>query len=185
MSTTTDLFIRTHTGKLVNPLDLDPAKMCIEDVAYALASLPRYGGHSRLTVAQHCCMVADQLRGDHETEHFAFDGLMHDASESMGLLDLPSPVKYRPEFSFYREAENLAGETLSRVFGFAWPKPAVVHEVDRRMRVTEQRDLMGREPQLDDQYQPYPFRIRVWPRHTAEYGFLNRYRLLNPRKERA
>lgn len=181
--TTADCLIRTHTGKLVDPFDLDPSLICIEDVAFALASISRFGGHTRLTVAQHSCMVCDQLRSCADTAAFAFDGLMHDASESMGLLDLPAPVKYRPEMQAYRIAEHRAGSVLAEVFGFRWPKPPEVAVVDKRMRYTEQRDLMGREHRQGDEYEPYPVRVRVWSRHLAEYAFLKRFLELNPKRE--
>jgi hypothetical protein len=167
--------IRTHTGRLVDPLALDPALVVIDDVAFALSNINRYAGHSRLSVAQHCCLVSDQLRMDGHDRQIQFDGLMHDSVEAFGLMDIPSPLKHLPQMAFYREAEQYTGMVLSEVFGFSWPEPGAVKAMDIRMRLTEQRDLFRRKPHTDDTALPLRQNIRLWTAERAQHGFLQRF----------
>lgn len=81
--------IWTVSGKRIDPSDPDPALIDIEDIAYSLAGINRFGAHTRprYTVAEHSVMVSRLVEDD-----VALRGLLHDAPEAY-LGDIISPVK--------------------------------------------------------------------------------------------
>lgn len=103
--------IRTYTGKFVDPFNLRPEDVCIEDIAHALSHQCRFAGHTKrfYSVAEHCyevmmCLPSGPLR---------IYGLLHDASEAY-LIDLPTPIKDQlPE---YKEAEHRAMLAVAEAF---------------------------------------------------------------------
>lgn len=115
--------IRTHSGQYVNVFDPDPNTIIIEDIAHALARLPRFGGHLPVdySVARHsiaCCEMAGIWN---------LELLMHDASEAM-LVDLPRTIKQ--EIAQYKVIEDGLTKVLAAKFGFQYPYPAIVHTID-------------------------------------------------------
>ena len=91
-------YIQTVSGRRVNPLDPSPADIDVHDIAVALSNQCRFGGHTRryYSVAQHACIVSDQMLERGSSAHDALWGLLHDASEAY-LVDLPHPLKHRSE----------------------------------------------------------------------------------------
>ncbi len=135
-------WIQTYTGKAFDPFDVDPAAICIEDIAHALANVCRFTGHSRqfYSVAQHSVEVATRL--PHELQAAA---LLHDASEAY-LTDVPRPLKQRPEFKFYREAEEQLQQAIYQCFGLQPSSEdlARIKEMDGRMLMLERQRLLGK-----------------------------------------
>lgn len=172
--------LRTYTGKMIDPFHLDLKLVCIEDIAFALSNISRYAGHARLSVAQHSCLVADVLLAETGDHRLAYDGLMHDATEALGLGDIPAPIKRLPEMEFYRNCEKRQGRIISRVLGYTFPEPVAVKVADTRMRITEQRDLQGRQGRDTDPYPPYAIVIKPWTRTYSENSFLLRFARLKP-----
>lgn len=161
----------TFTGRIVKPLDPDPALIAIEDIAHSLANQCRFTGHTRhfYSVAQHSVLVSEIV-----SPSSAFAGLLHDASEAY-LSDVSRPVKRQPVFGdVYREAEERLQAVIAERFGFQWPFPDDVHAADDVLLRTEQRDLMPdllRVPGIDY----LSARIDPWGPTKAEREFLNRY----------
>jgi len=166
--------IHMYSGAIVNPFYLQPEDICLTDIVYGLAGIRRYQGQSRLTVAQHSCHVADELQKAYGDPRLTLAGLMHDASEAY-LGDIPSPMKCLPEFEFYRVAEDRAMQIIARRFGFLYPLAPEVHEVDVRMRFTEQRDIYGRKARPDDSHRAFALKIVPWSDAAAELQFRTRY----------
>lgn len=130
--------IRTLSGKYVNVFDPKPEMFCIEDIAHALSKQPRFGGHLKysFSVAEHLVNCAHAVSGDFSLKYAA---LMHDVSEAY-LMDMPKPIKKRlPD---YIALENSLMEFLSGVFGFSWPLPKEVKEIDDIMLTIEWAELM-------------------------------------------
>jgi hypothetical protein len=118
--------IRTYSGKYVNPFNIREEDICIEDIAHALSLLCRFGGHCKkfYSVAEHSLLVSEILMGG----EFAFEGLMHDASEAY-LVDMPSPIKeLMPQ---YREIEHNLMLVIAKKYGFNWPVSQKVKTADR------------------------------------------------------
>lgn len=101
----TDGRIRTFTGRYVNPLTLQPADICIEDIAHHLSNECRYAGACPefYSVAQHCVLGVQNSLSLTAKEKLAF--LLHDSAEAY-FKDLPSPVKNDPRMKWYRDLEH-------------------------------------------------------------------------------
>jgi hypothetical protein len=174
---TAECCLCSQSGILFNPLNLQMKDICIDDIAYSLAGQNRFVGHTRLTVAQHSCHVAEELLRMGEPQSVALQGLMHDAFEAYGG-DIAGPVKRLLRLRWYEDAETRGMAVIASVFGFHFPFPAVIKEVDARMLRTEQRDLMARCPRHTDSAKPLPIRITVWSPNRAEQMFLRRFHSL-------
>lgn len=135
--------IRTVTGRYVNVFEPQAHMFCIEDIAHALANLPRFGGHLPrwYSVGMHVLNVMDIVKEEHK-----FDALMHDASEAY-LLDLPKPIK--DHLPGYVELEDQLMRFLATGFGFQWPVPAEVKKADTTMLEYEWRYVMLGLSQID------------------------------------
>lgn len=165
--------IQTYTG-----LDVDPFTMCtlevrIKDIAHALSQLCRFNGHTQTfySVAQHSVLVSRRC-----TPENALYGLLHDASEAF-LSDLPTPLKVRPEFATYRAAEKRLQNIIYLAFGLEPEEPTEVKHVDKRVFVTEARDLMTNPIPYGD-HKPYPCKVRALTPALAEAMFLNEFHLI-------
>lgn len=102
--------IRTYTGKFVDPFNLRPEDVCIEDIAHALSNQCRFAGHTNrfYSVAEHSLEVCAKLE-----KPLSIYGLLHDAPEAY-LIDLPTPIKDQlPE---YKAAEHRAMLAVAEAF---------------------------------------------------------------------
>jgi len=118
-------YIRTYTGKYVNPFDMNIEDIDIKDIAHALSMMCRFSGHCQqfFSVAHHSLLVSNALPDD-----FKLEGLLHDASEAY-LVDIPSPIKQKmPQ---YLEVENNLMTVISKKFGFTWPSSPEVKKQDK------------------------------------------------------
>jgi len=139
--------IATSGGKLIDPFTMTASDglFDIVEIAHALANQCRYSGHTRrhYSVAEHSLLVERVVRergGKPEEQQWA---LVHDAEEAY-LLDLPSPIKQRPEMAAYREAgKRLMGE-IAAWLGLEGHEPAIVKGVDVELRGTERAWLFPR-----------------------------------------
>ena len=109
--------IRTNSGLYMNVFEPTLEMIRIEDIAHALASLPRFGGHlnRHYSVAQHSVMCA--MRAATIEDKRA--ALLHDGSEAY-ILDIPTPIKAKlPDYKMYENnlmlkiAEKFEFEFLS------------------------------------------------------------------------
>lgn len=103
----------------------------IKAIAHALSNLCRYTGHSRrfYSVAEHSVIVSRLV-----PEKYAFEGLMHDASEAY-CGDVASPLKRL--IPGYKNIEESVQEAIAVYYGLTWPFPKEVHEADVLAYVTE------------------------------------------------
>ncbi len=150
--------IRTYTGKYVNVFDPKPEMFCIEDVAHALAQIPRFGGHlpGKLSVAQHSLSCWSKA-----PRRYQMEALLHDAAEAY-LGDLGSPIKRRlPD---YGSLELSIMQVIAKRFDFQYPKSCTVSAIDREQLEYEWKYYMieGNTSGLMDEIH-------------AEQSFLNAY----------
>lgn len=176
------LCIPTHTGRMVDPLDLRPWDVHPADLGPALGSIARWGGQADqfYSVAQHCLHVSALV--DHLGPTVALAGLLHDGAEAY-LGDVSSPLKRRLMVAGPRgledfrqaEARTLAA-ILARV-NLPSELPAEVKLADRRAQATEARDLFKPSLVLPELLEPLPEAIvpingqvaaNEWLRRLAE-----------------
>jgi uncharacterized protein len=133
-------WIITYRGNKFYLLDPKPEMIDIEDIAHALSNIGRWTGHTRYhySVAQHS-VYASWIA----PPEFAFDTLMHDASEAY-LGDLNRPLKhFTPAGPAYLKIESRVEEVIFNKFGVTFPLPEAVKEADTKMLYAEKAQLMN------------------------------------------
>lgn len=164
-------WISTYTGKKFYPLDPRHEEIDINDIIHALSNQCRFVGHctSFYSIAQHSVLVSLMCPSEH-----ALWGLLHDASEAY-LVDLPSPLKKDDAFKAYVEAEHQLMNVICDVFGLSHEEPKEVKLVDKKMLVTEARDLtMSQGMGWTMNVEPYEFHIKPWTPEVARVKYLSR-----------
>jgi uncharacterized protein len=165
-------WIRTFSGRKFRVLDARPVDVHIEDIAHALSLQCRFVGHVKTfySVAQHSVLVSRFCPPEH-----ALYGLLHDAAEAF-LGDMSAPLKHQPEMSKYRTAEKHVMAAIGERFGLTIKEPQEVKDVDRRMLLTEARDLLsGGVEGWYTEYKPFIWTVHPWVSERAEREFLHRY----------
>jgi len=79
-------------GRKVDPFDLKPKDIDLEDIALRLARIHRWAAAAPYTVAEHSLACACLVRDDGFAEHVQRWALMHDAAEAW-LGDVPAPLR--------------------------------------------------------------------------------------------
>ena len=163
-------WIETYTGKQFWPLDPRPEDVCIEDIARGLAMSCRYGGQVNkfYSVAEHAWLVSLCV-----PPQYALVGLLHDASEAY-ISDIVRPVK-RYIQGYATIEENLM-QCISERFGFEWPMPSIVKEIDNRMIVNERAAVKGDTGFYWGEFgTALPITIYGLEHDEAEYTFIDRF----------
>ncbi len=164
-------FITTFMENHVDFLNPDPKTIQIEDIAHALALIPRFGGHTgRLySVAQHSIHVAELCPPE-----LKLISLMHDANEAY-LGDIITPIKnVMPGF---RALEDRFHAVICERFEISRIIPEEVRRADALMLAMEARDLMHVNPKdwgMDMDLPPQ--RIIPWEAERAKAYFLDQFR---------
>jgi uncharacterized protein len=174
-------WIRTYTGKKVNPVHLTPEDICIEDIAHALSNLCRFTGHVRnfYSVAQHSINVSYFCSPKNKLW-----GLLHDSIEAY-INDIASPLKHQEEMRAYREIENNAFRALATAFNLPHEMPEEVKEVDGALVHDEGRYFFSDWETPPEYYSRlYPFsnyHFIDMPPKQAEENFLYNFFTLSER----
>jgi hypothetical protein len=138
----------TFTKRKLNPLNIRPEDICLEDIAHHLALVNRFNGATTrpVSVAQHSVYVY-RLCLDSGFERHA---LFHDGSEAY-LGDMTKWLKQSPEMAEYRRIEDIAQASINQVFECEWENdqmPALVKEADKLM-VRFEAEQMGIDIAVD------------------------------------
>jgi len=174
----TENAIQLFSGKPFWPLNPENGSFSIVDIAHALSNLCRYGGHTRrfYSVAEHCYHVSLSCSPEN-----ALWGLLHDAPEGLGLVDLPRPVKIAMGdfYKRYKEADEAILRTIARRYNLDYPIPREVHEIDNRILLNE-RCVVMHEPKFIwhnmDKLTPLPdVEIMGWSPDVAMLNFIERF----------
>jgi len=191
----TDGCIRTYSGQYVNIKNPHPDTLQIQDIAHALAMIPRFGGHLPIfySVAEHCIRCVEHASEiklkKKEYRHISdldlFTLLMHDSSEAFGLMDLPSPVKRN--FARYYAIENNFMMILAKKFGFKYPLNEFHKKVDNDVLEMEWNELMLKgslpEPNIEKKYEHGKMieeKSHEYSHSKVKKQFLNLFNSLNP-----
>jgi|SRR5579864_4111386 len=179
-------WIITYTGLKFYHLNPKVEMVCVEDIAHSLAQTCRWTGHTRFhySVAQHSVYTSLIC-----PPKYAFDCLMHDASEAY-LGDMNRPLKHFTEAGpAYLKIEEKVEEVIFKKFGLSFPMHPAVKEADVQMLYAEKAQLMNvRE---DTKYEarkwghdetPANIHIERWTPRRAEKLFLRRFEELYKEK---
>lgn len=160
--------IRTFTGLYVNPLQLRPVDIRIEDIAHHLANICRYTGACPkfYSVAQHSVCVSSLMFEKYGTAEAAMAGRLHDAAETY-FNDIASPVKRDPRMKWYRDLEHEATLMIFDIYGVAGKWLPLTKEFDDQMFRDEAESWWGMEERV----------VPVSP-EKAEEMFLRGFRML-------
>ena len=159
--------IRTNSGQTVDVVNTDPNTIVVEDIAHALASIIRFGGHINrpYTVAQHSVLASRMAKQKDKLET-----LLHDGSEGY-LWDVPTPIKnILPEYKLLEE--KLMG-VIAVKFGFNWPMSPNVKKIDRKMLDIEWENLVASDNKD----------FEVWSHKKAKKEFLKEFKTLTTGKK--
>lgn len=183
-------WLQTYTGRRFDVGQPSREDVDVVDIAHALSLLCRFAGATRefYSVAQHSVLVSRACvpvdTGFTEAERLiALWGLLHDASEAYAV-DLPAPIKRMPALAGYKRIEKAIQDVVCERFGLPYEMPSSVERADRRMLMTEKRDLLrSPEPQRwdGDDFEPYGAVINPWAPVLAEQMFLARFDALRGR----
>lgn len=169
--------IVTFTGRVVDPLNLDPDKVNIIDIAHSLSLQCRFTGHVKwhYSVGHHsilCAQFAHELWGKDER---TFALLMHDASETY-CADLARPIKRAEGLGeAYREVEDRIQATIAAKFGIPFPFPDYVGMIDNALLLAEQQQLMPRFRHIPAEDVVYEYAIPPRDPAYVEGLFLGMY----------
>jgi hypothetical protein len=171
-----EMQMQTYTGLDFDPMNPDPERINIEDIAHALSLQCRYNGHVHrfYSVAQHSVFVSYLL-----PRHLMLAGLLHDAAETY-LGDLIRPVKQ--EIALYQAIEARLMIAVHRAFGLPYlnsDEQELIRVADNRVLATEARDLIKHPliPGWDWIKEIEPLKIQINPLSSfdAEFRFLIRF----------
>jgi hypothetical protein len=172
--------ITMYSGAHVNPLDLQPEDILLEDIAHHLAMQVRWTGAVKwhYSVAQHAWICSYLV-----PKEDAYDALHHDDPEAY-LQDMSKPLKVDANLGrAYRAAERRIEKVIAPVLGVDFGKESV-HTVDVEVLCAEANQLVHGYAHWG-YYQdviPAPITIKKWTPERAEREFLKRHYYLLERK---
>ena len=145
--------ILTFKGKKINPLNLQPEDICIEDIAHGLSMKCRWGGFCDpfYSVAQHSVLVCEEVQRRGKSLTNAKAALLHDASETY-LPDVAAPIKdsfyikvvredYRAVVPFKDEEERILNLIFEK-YGIKYDNMRLIKDIDVAIRNDEAAALM-------------------------------------------
>lgn len=178
-------WIQTRSGIKFSLDEPRPEMVNIGDIAYALARLPRYCGHTKgepYSVAQHSYYVSQHCGAIH-----AMWGLLHDAPEAY-VNDISRPVKqYMRHLAItgvspFDDLEGRVTRAVCLKFNLPLEEPPIVKVADNNLLCTERRDLFDNTEDWHHRpangFDELPFTIKPWKWRVAEASFLERFHQL-------
>jgi len=123
-------FIQTASGKVFNYLDYSPQDIDLADIAFSLARINRFVGHTfiNVNVANHSSLVGQLLIDKGCSREVVAQGLLHDATEAY-LQDIPSPLKKLIGDRYGQIAHELE-VTIMRKYGLPTELDPAIKEAD-------------------------------------------------------
>ncbi|VFS40443.1 CPS-53 (KpLE1) prophage protein [Escherichia coli] len=128
-------FIKTFSGKHFYYDRINKDDIVINDIAVSLSNICRFAGHLShfYSVAQHAVLCSQLV-----PQEFAFEALMHDATEAY-CQDIPAPLKrLLPD---YKRMEEKIDAVIREKYGLPPVMSTPVKYADLIMLATERRDL--------------------------------------------
>ena len=167
--------METYTGIYVNPLDLKPSDIRIEDIAHHLSLICRFGGacDSFYSVAEHCVNISYIL----SNAHLSIYGLLDDASEAY-TGDVIRPIKYQL-YNVFSQIEERAYKAILEAMDLRQPDRATTEAIkraDNEMLATEAAQLMKSKGNgWNGLPEPSNLKLDCYTPKVAESRFLDRF----------
>lgn len=178
-----------RSKKLFNVYRPEPV-MSIEDIAYGLSNVKRYGGQSDITVAEHSVIGARSImryarsvipdsqykKSDNAIWlRIAKRFMLHDADEALGLPDMMRQIK--PDFPYYVILQNRIADVVNQRFDIQGPdsEASIVKMFDQtcaRLEIKEHLDGFGRGVCADERRCDYFEPFHYWSSVAAERQYL-------------
>lgn len=175
-------WMQLASGRPFWPLDPRAEDIDIFDIAASLSRTCRFGGHLRddiewYSVAEHCVHVSYVV-----PEGLEMHGLLHDASEALGLADIVRPTKRG--LPGYKHLEAASMRAVAVKFGLDHERFHDVKVADDAVLMAEHAQLLAPSPSPWSVKQP-PASItcKCWAPHLARVKFLARFHELKDRKD--
>jgi 5'-deoxynucleotidase YfbR-like HD superfamily hydrolase len=169
--------ITTYSGRHIDPLDLQPEDIDLEDIAHHLSMQCRWSGATRYhySVAQHTYLASYLVPPDE-----AYDALHHDDAE-YALQDMAKPLKNHMTLGkAYRGAEQRIERVIGPHLDVRFPVTENTKAADLLMLCAEADQLIhGRQHWT--YYQDFPaadIDIKKWTPERAKKMWLARHALL-------
>ncbi len=163
--------ILTKSGGGIDLLDPSARDVHIEDIAFSLARIIRFGGHSPgWTVAQHSIEVAQRCEPG-----CALEGLLHDAAEAY-VGDIIRPVKMLLGKSF-QDIERRFELAIAERFNLTYPWPTAVKTADMELCRLEISNFWPSASEQDEQ----PYLLHPLSALCSEKSFLDVFQNLSAR----
>lgn len=143
--------IVTPTGRVIDLTNVDPALVCIDDIAIGLANIHRWCGCTRYSVAAHSIHVSEILERQGYTPVVQMAGLLHDAHEYL-LGDIPTPVKQllnRVGDNSMRLVEAALQSAVLRALGYFTAMASHAHEIEIADRIAAATEAVHLLPEHD------------------------------------
>lgn len=142
------------SDRLVDPLNLQPDDIDINDIARSLSRQCRYNGHvgGFLSVARHAVWVAELVMDETGDPQLALEALHHDDAEAY-LSDMIRPLKHGPLGGIFREAEERAEQVIFAKFGLTYPLRDEIKAIDSlagHLEINFRRDSWDSQPWVDE-----------------------------------
>ena len=168
--------IMVYTGGFVNPTNIQPSDVHIEDIAHALSLICRFNGHidKFYSVAEHSLLVS-KAAGEAYSDEVALVGLLHDATECY-ISDIPRPIKSL--LPGYKELELSVEKVIFRAFGLNHHLMSLVKEFDTAILVDEANALMPKATWQEEIGQGLGLKIEALSPADAEWAFLETFKRL-------
>jgi 5'-deoxynucleotidase YfbR-like HD superfamily hydrolase len=108
------------SSKWIDPFDMKPEDIDIDDIALALSHICRYNGMvaRHYSVAEHSVRVASRIIDipGFDTPNAQLAALLHDAPEAY-IGDIVNPIKRHPSMKWYRDIDDGLMRMIWRHYG--------------------------------------------------------------------
>lgn len=164
-------WMATRSGKRWFPEDPQPEDVVVDDIAWALSNICRFGGHCDpfYSVAEHSVLVSYVVPPEH-----AWQALWHDATEAW-YGDIPRPLK-QALGDAYADLEHLGWLAVCKALDIDPELHPSVKQADNAVLFAEKRALFSPDsPEWGWSVPPADVQVRALPPAQARSLFLSRY----------
>lgn len=167
-------YITTYGGTHFIPVNPEPDKIQITDIAHALSLICRGNGHVKhfFSVGQHCINCAREAVAREYSKKVCLACLLHDAGEAY-MSDVPRPFKkYIPRYRDYEE--RILDIIYVKYLGSPLTKEeeGLVKVIDDDMLYFDLKELLNEIPDREEPVMKSSFSLEYVPFLEVEKSYL-------------